>query len=34
VLQKADFLYTGDVVERRCEARGEAAAARMMIWLA
>jgi RimJ/RimL family protein N-acetyltransferase len=34
VLTKADFLYTGEVVERFSIARGETARTRMMVWLA
>jgi len=34
VLDKAGFLYTGDVVARESLARGALAATRMMIWLA
>ncbi len=34
VLCKAGFLYTGDVELRHSLARGQAAAARMMVWLA
>lgn len=34
VLIKCDFLYTGEVRSRYSIARGEDAAARMMIWLA
>jgi len=34
VLEKAGFLYTGEVQSRRSTARGEAAATRMMVWLA
>jgi RimJ/RimL family protein N-acetyltransferase len=34
VLIKAGFLYTGDVAARFSLARGEAAATRMMVWLA
>jgi len=34
VLEKAGFLYTGEVQPRYCTARGEAANTRMMVWLA
>ncbi len=34
VLEKAGFLYTGEVQPRFSLARGEAAATRMMVWLA
>jgi len=34
VLEKAGFLYTGEVQPRPCAARGEVAPTRMMIWLA
>jgi RimJ/RimL family protein N-acetyltransferase len=34
VLEKAGFLYTGVVQPRHSKARGEAAATRMMVWLA
>jgi RimJ/RimL family protein N-acetyltransferase len=34
VLEKAGFLYTGEVQHRFSVARGEAAPTRMMIWLA
>ena len=34
VLEKAGFLYTGEIQPRECRARGEAAATRMMVWLA
>jgi RimJ/RimL family protein N-acetyltransferase len=34
VLEKAGFLYTGDVQPRHCQARGEAVATRIMVWLA
>ena len=34
VLEKAGFLYTGVVEPRHSKARGEAAATRMMVWLA
>jgi len=34
VLEKAGFLYTGEVQERFSRARGEIAPTRMMVWLA
>lgn len=34
VLEKAGFLYTGEVVRKPSRARGEAVATRMMVWLA
>jgi len=34
VLEKAGFLYTGEVQSRRSTARGAAAPTRMMVWLA
>ena len=34
VLEKAGFLYTGEVQPRHCHARGQTADTRMMIWLA
>jgi RimJ/RimL family protein N-acetyltransferase len=34
VLEKAGFLHTGEIRTLHCEARGEALAARMMVWLA
>ena len=34
VLEKAGFLYTGEIQSRRSTARGAAAATRMMVWLA
>jgi RimJ/RimL family protein N-acetyltransferase len=34
VLDKAGFLYTGEVKQRPSLARGEAATTRMMVWLA
>jgi len=34
VLEKAGFLYTGEVQPRHCQSRGEAAPTRMMVWLA
>jgi RimJ/RimL family protein N-acetyltransferase len=34
VLDKAGFLYTGEVVRKFSRARGEPAATRMMVWLA
>ena len=34
VLEKAGFLYTGEVLPRHSAARGEAAPTRMMVWLA
>jgi RimJ/RimL family protein N-acetyltransferase len=34
VLEKAGFLYTGEVQSRRSAARGAAAPTRMMVWLA
>ncbi|MDR3508113.1 MAG: GNAT family N-acetyltransferase [Caulobacteraceae bacterium] len=34
VLEKAGFLYTGEVLPRHSEARGEPARTRMMVWLA
>jgi hypothetical protein len=34
VLEKAGFLYTGEVQPRFSLARGEAAPTRMMVWLA
>jgi RimJ/RimL family protein N-acetyltransferase len=34
VLEKADFLYTGEVEQRFSIARGEPAPTRMMVWLA
>jgi RimJ/RimL family protein N-acetyltransferase len=34
VLEKAGFLYTGEVVQRHSHARGQPAATRMMVWLA
>ncbi len=34
VLEKAGFLYTGDVERRHSRARGEAVATRAMVWLA
>ena len=34
VLEKAGFLYTGEVQSRRSTARDAAAATRMMVWLA
>jgi RimJ/RimL family protein N-acetyltransferase len=34
VLEKAGFLYTGEVLPRLSLARGEAAPTRMMVWLA
>ncbi len=34
VLEKAGFLYTGEVRERFCLGRGRAVATRMMVWLA
>jgi len=34
VLEKAGFLYTGEVQTRRSAARGAQAATRMMVWLA
>ena len=34
VLCKTGFLYTGDVEQRDCLARGEAVPTRMMVWLA
>jgi RimJ/RimL family protein N-acetyltransferase len=34
VLEKAGFLYTGEIQPRHCQARGEIADTRMMVWLA
>jgi RimJ/RimL family protein N-acetyltransferase len=34
VLEKAGFLYTGEIQPRHCTARGEATDTRMMVWLA
>jgi len=34
VLEKAGFLYTGEIQPRHCTARGEVADTRMMVWLA
>jgi RimJ/RimL family protein N-acetyltransferase len=34
VLEKAGFLYTGEVQPRHCHARGASADTRMMVWLA
>ena len=34
VLEKAGFLYTGEIQPRHCAARGEIAPTRMMVWLA
>ena len=34
VLEKAGFLYTGEVQPRHSRARGRPAATRMMVWLA
>jgi RimJ/RimL family protein N-acetyltransferase len=34
VLEKAGFLYTGEIQSRRSTARGVAAPTRMMVWLA
>lgn len=34
VLEKAGFLYTGEIQPRHCHARGESADTRMMVWLA
>ena len=34
VLEKAGFLYTGEIQPRHCNARGHAADTRMMVWLA
>ena len=34
VLEKAGFLYTGDIQPRHCHARGETVDTRMMVWLA
>jgi RimJ/RimL family protein N-acetyltransferase len=34
VLEKAGFLYTGEIQPRHCNARGQAADTRMMVWLA
>jgi RimJ/RimL family protein N-acetyltransferase len=34
VLEKAGFLYTGEIQQRLSFARGEAAPTRMMVWLA
>jgi RimJ/RimL family protein N-acetyltransferase len=34
VLEKAGFLYTGEVQPRHSTARGEVAPTRMMVWLA
>jgi RimJ/RimL family protein N-acetyltransferase len=34
VLEKAGFLYTGDIERRYSRARAEAVDTRMMVWLA
>jgi RimJ/RimL family protein N-acetyltransferase len=34
VLEKAGFLYTGEIQPRHCNARGEIIDTRMMVWLA
>ena len=34
VLEKAGFLYTGEIQPRYCNARGETTPTRMMVWLA
>jgi len=34
VLEKAGFLYTGEIQPRRCVARGQITDTRMMVWLA
>ena len=34
VLEKAGFLYTGEIQSRHCHARGGTADTRMMVWLA
>jgi RimJ/RimL family protein N-acetyltransferase len=34
VLEKAGFLYTGEIQPRHCHARGETTDTRMMVWLA
>ncbi|MDR3486097.1 MAG: GNAT family N-acetyltransferase [Bradyrhizobium sp.] len=34
VLEKAGFLYTGEIQARHCHARGEPTDTRMMVWLA
>ena len=34
VLERAGFLYTGEIQQRYSAARGETAATRMMVWLA
>ncbi|HEX4181078.1 MAG TPA: GNAT family N-acetyltransferase [Caulobacteraceae bacterium] len=34
VLEKAGFLYTGEIQPRHCQARGGRADTRMMVWLA
>jgi RimJ/RimL family protein N-acetyltransferase len=34
VLEKAGFLYTGEIQPRHCTARGAVADTRMMVWLA
>ena len=34
VLEKAGFLYTGDVEQRFSVGRGQEAAARIMVWVA
>ena len=34
VLEKTGFLYTGEIQPRHCNARGQVADTRMMVWLA
>lgn len=34
VLEKAGFLYTGEIQPRHCNARGQTTDTRMMVWLA